>query len=200
MINNINLIKTLLKFKSEDEFYHLQVLKRKKENPELGSNSYTVKTYYIGSIEYLDSKMPEIINLCEFHNARAYINLNRRSYEQLSLQVLKKIIDQMSNQDFKSIKSAYDSVCGSFIKEKHKRWIIDLDGVDQFNVSPLMLAHIDHHCEPITKALDPSKLIAIVPTKNGCHLITSPFNAKTFSDKYPDIDIQKNNPSVLYCP
>ena len=53
MINNIEIIKTLLEFNSQDEFYHLQVLKRKKENPELGSNSYVVKTYYVGSIEYL---------------------------------------------------------------------------------------------------------------------------------------------------
>ena len=198
MINNIEIIKTLLEFNSEDEFYHLQVLKRKKENPELGSNSYVVKTYYVGSIEYLESKMPEIINLCEFHNARAYINLNRRSYEQLGLQVMKKIIDQMSNQDFKSIKNAYDSVCGSFIKESNKKWIIDLDDVAPEEVSPLMLAHIDYHCEPIATSLDEGKCLAIIPTKNGCHLITKPFNSKTFADKYPVIDIQKNNPTLLY--
>jgi hypothetical protein len=198
MINNIEIIKTLLEFNSQDEFYHLQVLKRKKENPELGSNSYVVKTYYVGSIDYLESKMPEIINLCEFHNARAYINLNRRSYEQLSLQVLKKIIDQMSNQDFKSIKNAYDSVCGSFIKEPNKKWIVDLDDVAPEEVSPLMLAHIDYHCEPIATSLEEGKCLTIIPTKNGCHLITKPFNTKTFSDKYPDIDIQKNNPTLLY--
>lgn len=37
MINNLNQIKELLNFESEDVFYHLQVLKRKKEHPELGS-------------------------------------------------------------------------------------------------------------------------------------------------------------------
>ncbi len=31
MINNLNQIKTLLKFDSEDDFYHLQIIKRKKE-------------------------------------------------------------------------------------------------------------------------------------------------------------------------
>ena len=47
MIDNFELIKSLLKFESPDDFYHLQILKRKKENPELGSNSRVVKTYYV---------------------------------------------------------------------------------------------------------------------------------------------------------
>jgi hypothetical protein len=39
MVDNFEIIKSLLQFDSEDDFYHLQILKRKKENPELGSNS-----------------------------------------------------------------------------------------------------------------------------------------------------------------
>lgn len=57
MINNILAIKSLLHFQSEDDFYHLQILKRKKEHPELGSNSYVVKTYYIRSVEYLEKEI-----------------------------------------------------------------------------------------------------------------------------------------------
>lgn len=33
---------------------------------------------------------------------------------------------------------------------------------------------------------------------SGLHLIFKPFNTKIFSDKYPEIDIQKNNPTILY--
>jgi hypothetical protein len=51
MVNNFRQITQLLKFDSEDDFYHLQILKRKKENPELGSNSYVIRTYCIRSKE-----------------------------------------------------------------------------------------------------------------------------------------------------
>jgi len=44
------------------------------------------------------------------------------------------------------------------------------------------------------------KIIANIPTKNGTHLITERFDVKTFSEKYPEIDIQKKNPTLLYLP
>ena len=31
-------------------------------------------------------------------------------------------------------------------------------------------------------------------------IITKPFNLKQFKDKYPDIDVHKNNPTILYIP
>ena len=34
MINNFNLIKPLLDFNSEDDFYFLQILQRKKDHPK----------------------------------------------------------------------------------------------------------------------------------------------------------------------
>ncbi len=74
MINNIHAIISLLKFDSSDDFYFLQIIKRKKENPDIGSNSIVVKTYYIRSQEQLENMMPEIVAICNFHNARG-INL-----------------------------------------------------------------------------------------------------------------------------
>ena len=193
-INNIEIIKPLLAFPKDDTFYHLQILKRKKENPDIGSNNTVVKTYYISSIEYLETKMDEIINLCDFHNARAYINLNRRSYEQVAFQTLKKVTDQIMNKDFRSARKAYESVCGAHSAAKNdKRWIID---VDEPEISPIMLATIDHKCEPFTEG--DTKIWARIPTKNGWHLITSPFNLKTFKEEYPEVEVHKNNPTLLY--
>ena len=53
MIDCINHIKDLLVFESADDFYFLQILQRKKENPQLGSNSRVIKNYYITSTQYL---------------------------------------------------------------------------------------------------------------------------------------------------
>lgn len=201
MIDNFEQIMGLLHFDSEDDFYHLQVLKRKKEHPNLGSNSQVIKTYYIRSKDHLDKVGPEIVALCEFHGARAYINLNPRSFEQVAFQTLKKVTDIIMNRDYTSVRNAYDSTCGAYCSGKEKRWIVDLDGVE--HVSPMMCAFIEYKCEPITEikhdcSLEDSKCITTIPTKNGLHLITKPFNLQKFSEEYPKIDVHRNNPTVLY--
>jgi hypothetical protein len=194
MINNFEKLKKHIIFTSEDDFYFLQILKRKKEHPELGSNSVTVATYYVDSIEKYEKIEDEIINLCTFHNARAYINLNKRSYENLAFQTLRKITDIIMNKDYKHVSYAYNSVCGVHHNAgENKKWVIDIDSVKQ--VSPLMMAFIDHECRPFG-----SKCLDIVQTKNGFHLITKPFDIQEFSKEYPDIQIHKNNPTVLIIP
>jgi hypothetical protein len=45
-----------------------------------------------------------------------------------------------------------------------------------------------------------SKNEACIPTKNGYHLITKRFDVMEFKKQYPDIDIQKKNPTLLYYP
>jgi len=197
MIDNLKQIKQLLVYDSEDDFYHLQIIKRKKEHPELGSNSYIIKTYYITSNEYLDLKFEEIKNLCDFHNARAYINLNRRSFEKLAFHNLKKVTDCIMNKDFKSIRKSYESVCGSYMNESNKKWIIDVDTKD-FN-QVLWFAEKTRNQE--TKE---SNVITFIETKNGWHIITKPFNTDLYGrliiSNLLGVDIHKNNPTILYIP
>jgi len=45
-----------------------------------------------------------------------------------------------------------------------------------------------------------NKLIDIIPSKNGYHVITSPFDVSEFSKSFPNIDIHKDNPTNLYIP
>lgn len=44
------------------------------------------------------------------------------------------------------------------------------------------------------------KIEAIIPTKNGYHLITKRFDVMEFNKKYPNLDIQKKNPTLLFLP
>jgi len=195
MINNFEQIKQFINAKSEDDFWHCQICKRKKEHPELGSKSYIVKTYYIRSIEHLEKCMPEIIALCTFHNARGYINLNRRSFEKCAYQMLKKVTDQILNKDFKSVKSAYDSVAGQFSNEPDTKWIIDIDIKDDLFVN--RVCNDINNCEPNRRQ---NKIYTILPTKNGVHIISKPFNMQEFSEINHTIDIHKNNPTILFIP
>jgi hypothetical protein len=193
-INNFELITPLLNFE-DGNFYHLQIIKRKKEHKELGSNSYIVKTYYIQSLEYLSGKMPEIITLCDFHNARACINLNRRNFEKLAYHLMRKVCDQIMNKDFKSTRKAYESICGAYSDEDCKKWIIDIDEQDLKKVQ--MISNDIKNIEPNKRE---NKTLAILPTKHGYHLITTVFRLDHFKELHPTIDVHKDNPTILYCP
>jgi len=196
-INNIKLIKPLLIWDDPNDFYFIHILKRKRENDDCTNNSKIIRYYYINSAEHLLDKFEEMKMLSKFHRARVYINLNRRNFEQLGLQMLKKVTDCLINKAYRDISNAYDSVCGSFHIEKEKKWVIDLD--DEHNNSDYKRIIINLVIEI------GGKIYSEIPTLNGIHLITSPFNTQVFNNNtfwqnsnlnYPDI--HKNNPTLLY--
>lgn len=192
MIDNFEQIKGYLDFKSSDEFYYVQIIKRRKENPELKTNNYLIKSYTITSVDYLESKKEEIVTLCKLHNARAYINLNKRSFERCAYHSLKKLTDVILSKSYISSKKVFDSVASSYSNDPDKKWLIDID--DDLSPSPLMMAHIEHHCKPNNT----DKILGVIKTLNGCHLITKPFNVSQFKGKYPDVEIKKNSPTLLF--
>lgn len=201
MRDNFQLIMKLLQFRSEDDFYHLQIIKRKKDHPEIGSNSIVVKTYYIKSVEHLDQVGPEIVALCDFHGARASINLNRRSFEKMAFHTLKKITDQIMNKDFKSVRKAYESACGAYANESQKKWIIDIDNIsiDGFNHTSGMI-HLRRRIIALQEETGNPTYMQFVPTKSGVHIISAPFNLQKFKEEFPQIDVHKDNPTILYTP
>lgn len=199
MINNFQQISKLLQFRSDDDFYHLQIIKRKKDHPEIGSNSLVIKTYYIKSEDHLAKVEPEIIAICDFHGARACINLNRRSFEKMAFHTLKKVTDQIMNKDFKSVRKAYESVCGAYANESNKKWIIDIDNIsiDGFNHQVSM---IQLRSRIIELQIEAGHLQSMnfIRTKSGIHIISAPFNLQKFREEFPDIDVHKDNPTILY--
>jgi hypothetical protein len=194
MIDVFEQIKELLVFDSSDDFYYLQILQRKKDNPGIGSNSRAIKNYYIGSIEYLERRYDEIKALCNQFNARAMLRLNKRSYSKVAFKTMQNIANSMANGEYSFIKKSYDRACGNGHSDKTKKWIIDIDGeVNDERLSDMI--HFIEGCRP-----DGNKLVAKLPTKNGIHLITTPFDLQDFKNKYPEIDIHKDNPINLYVP
>lgn len=190
MVNNFDQIKSLLKFENEHEFYFVQILQRKKEHPELGKNNRLIKAYYVYSIEKLDKYTEEIIGLCEKFNARAYIHLNRRNSKQIAFEMMELLATNLKLNQFDYLDKIYNSVCGHHHSDKDKTWIIDIDEKG-FDVSKLAIQLYD--IEPIGK-----KIVIEIPTKNGIHVISKPFNKQKFKEIYPEIDIHTNNPTILY--
>jgi hypothetical protein len=206
MLDNFDIIKPLLTFENENDFYFLQILQRKKDHPEgtvVGSNnsSRLIKSYNIFSISQLDKYKKEIIMLCELFEARAGINLNKRNSKVLALKMISDIATYLECNHTNSIGSLWNEVCGKHQHSADRRWIIDIDREDsesdnEFDSHISNISGFICNCQPIGN----DKIITNIPSKSGVHLITKPFNTREFKDQYPEIDIHKNNPTNLYIP
>jgi hypothetical protein len=205
MQDNFNLVTNLLDFENEKSFYFIQILKRRKENPDMKQNVRVINNYYIYSKEDLEKMKPRIVEDCEKHNARAYINLNRLDTEKIALYSLKITTDYIIQGDFKAVKNAYSTACGSHHSEKNKRWVVDIDE---------NALHLKYDIRRIIAELHEEikgnnyKILEEVPTRSGIHIITNPFNMQKFREimlakgkidyNYVGIDVHKNSPTILY--
>ena len=195
MIDNLELIKPLLNFEDEGDFYMLYIFKRKKDQPEGERDNHqsvrTIRSYCIKSVEQLEKRYDEIKMMCEMFKARAYIHVQKQNHRDVSLNMMVELAQRIQNGQHQQ-QNLFDSVVGQ-LKTLEKRWIIDVDDLKE--ASPMMMAYIDHKCKPYG-----SKIEAIIPTKNGHHLITKKFDVMEFKKQYPEIDIQKKNPTLLFLP
>ena len=195
MINNLELIKPLLNFDNEGDFYMLYIFKRKKDQTTDKSNHQsvrTIKTYCVDSIEYLEKRYDEIIQLCEMFKARAYIHIQKQNHKDVALEMIPQIVKRIQSGQINQ-KHVFDSVVGQ-LKTYEKRWIVDIDTKD--NKELLEVQQWIDHCRPHGE----DKIVMMIPTKNGVHLITKRFDVIEFKKRYPQIDIQKKNPTLLYYP
>ena len=195
MINNIELIKPLLNFTNDGDFYMLYIFKRKKDQPENEKDNHqsvrTIKTYCVDSIEYLEKRYDEVIQLCEMFKARAYIHIVKQNHKDVAMNMITEIVTRIQSGQINQ-KNVFDSVVGQ-IKTQEKRWIIDVDDKDTKEL--VRITEVINITRP-----EGDKLEAVIPTKNGYHLITKRFDVQMFRNVYPHIDIQKKNPTLLYYP
>jgi uncharacterized protein YsxB (DUF464 family) len=195
MINNIELIKPLLNFEDEGDFYMLYVFKRKKDQPEGERDNHqsvrTIRSYCIKSVEQLEKRYDEIIQLCEMFRARAYIHVQKQSHEDVSLNMMVALAQRIQDGNHEQ-QNLFDSVVGQ-LKTLEKRWIVDIDVRDRGFVGEVW--EFINSIRP-----EGQKIEVAIPTKSGYHLITKRFDVMEFKKKYPELDIQKKNPTLLYYP
>lgn len=213
-MNNFDLIRTYLKFENEGDFYFLQIIKRRKDNPDLSKSEKLIDNFYIYSLEEYDNLKDKIIILCHLHNARAYFRLNRRNAEVIGLQTLKRVTDLIINKNHRAIANIYPSVCGEFHQDPEKKWILDLDGTfaeDKIRFYATLERLKDH---PFMSKRALPKIYGEIPTKNGCHIIISPCDAHILDQELQKVsyeisesrgfpqkdtwDLHKDSPTLLY--
>lgn len=199
MLDNLEQIKSLLNYEKPGDFYMLYVLKRKKDQPEGERDNHqsvrTIKTYCIESIEHLEKRYDEIKQLCEMFKARAYIHVQKQNHHDVSLNMMVQLAQRIQDGNLKQ-QGLFDSVVGQ-IKTQEKRWIVDIDTKDEEAVN--RIARVVDLMKP-----EGPKIEAVIPTKNGYHLITKRFDVLSFNkilNLQGDVpDIQKKNPTLLYLP
>ena len=195
MIDNLEQIKQLLNFENDGDFYMLYVLKRKKDQPEGERDNHqsvrTIKTYCVDSIEYLDKRYDEIKQLCEMFKARAYIHVQKQNHKDVSLEMMMSLAERIRNGQHIQ-KGLFDSVVGQ-IKTYEKRWVCDIDNKDDKYLLNVM--SVINRCKP-----EGNKIYKTIPTKDGYHLITDRFDVIEFMKEFPEISVQKKNPTLLFLP
>ena len=90
------------------------------------------------------------------------------------------------------MKASHQSCCSECMP-KDRTYLIDVDTKDIAVMN--IISNCLDQCEPIGI----NKVVDVIPSKSGFHIITIPFNVEKFRSLYKeDIDIHKNSPTILY--
>jgi len=199
MLNNIELIKPFIDFnEKDDKFLFCQIIRRPKDIKDKSnhiSSHRVLRTYFIRSQKNLEEIMPEIILLCEFYQARAYINLTVRSFKKLQTELLMRLSTNINNNCVCNTLKLLNSIASTIKAEKgNAKWVIDIDTTDKKTIEDVkgwILKYYEGN----------DYLYGTIPTLHGVHLITKPFNTQKFNSSFKDIEVKKNaGGTVLYIP
>lgn len=187
VIDNFDKIKTILKWDTSDDFYHVMIMQRPKET----GVQRIIKQFIIKEGD-LDSLKDRIIEYCRQYNARAYINPNRKSFHNTTLKTIQELTTCILNNNYNSVQDKFFSACGQIGSNYQKIWVIDIDSKDRN-----LITEVRDFVNGLMPNPGEDKILMEIETKNGIHLLSSPFNIASFNDKYK-IDVHKNNFTLLY--
>lgn len=200
-VDNWVQIAKLLKFEETTDFYMLQIIKRRKENPELQGNCKALRTIYITSVDQFMDLEATLKAQAMQENARIYINLNVKSMKKAMGATLAEMAKRFTADDYHKPYRIFDACAGKLGAVRNPTWVIDIDWADalpsssdderQAFLATLMMKINSYH--PVE-----DKCVDIIPTVNGFHLITAPFNPQELSEEYPFLIVHKNNPTLLF--
>lgn len=179
IVDNFSKIEKLLVFNTnkKDIYYFIQVIQRKKDNPDLGKSEICRGRWYITSIKELNLFKNWIIKTCTEYNGRAYISLTPRSLEKLGKKCLLEYSKRVTIGDYNNIFSIpHKSALSDYTIQSRgvidrPRWVIDLD-YDNIEFS-------DKISSFLTKT--GVKLVSDIKTPGGFHKIIEAFNINSIS-------------------
>ncbi|HYD90815.1 MAG TPA: hypothetical protein VEA37_04925, partial [Flavobacterium sp.] len=111
-IDNFNLLEPLLEYNSADTFYYLQILQRKKDKPTKKSVK-VIDNIFLTAEKSLRYYEPRIREMCTFFSARAYLRLNRRSFNKVALLMNKRLAELLMDEKYALAKKAFSWAAGN---------------------------------------------------------------------------------------
>lgn len=192
-IDNFKTFSDRMTFESDFDRYIVHIIKRGKDDKgkSYGTNETNrlIKTFYITSKEYFERKIPVIKDMCESYGARAYILPQVRNNEECLRELLKIVVDNLSNPTIKPDHLVRSAFCGHH-GSRDKKWILDLDSDNMVEYREELgfprssttskewtpeevLDMVRGFLKKIGKNEDDAFLIE---TKSGHSIVTSPFN------------------------
>lgn len=190
-----------------DAFYTIEIIGRSKDNARIIAGNHKFKTYYIRTMEDFDKYENEIKLLCGTLNMRAYISINHKSMKQVALNTMVEYADRIAHGDFNKPYSIFDSCAAKYAEHADQLWIVDVDKEDADHYSlgaPITVDDLVKDYIKIIESCEPKKkIVTIIPTKSGKHIITHPFNIIQFGARSPrsksiDAFVKKNHLTLLY--
>ena len=212
MTDNFALIKDLIQsqwagqFDSlTDIFYTIEIIGRAKDNANIRSHKF--KTYYIKNMEDFDKYENEIKLLCDTLQMRAYISVNAKSWRKVTLNTMAEYANRIAQSNFDKPYSVFDSCAAKYVERADQLWIIDVDkeDADWYSVNgDCTIDQLTEYYADMVEDCEPKKkIVAIIPTRTGKHIICHPFNTVEFANKACRCKaieglIKKNNNTLLY--
>ena len=212
MTDNFELIKDFIQFQwggqfdsFTDTFYTIEIIGRAKDNANIRSHKF--KTYYIKNMEDFDKYENEIKLLCDTLQMRAYISVNAKSWRKVTLNTMAEYANRIAQNNFDKPYSVFDSCAAKYVERADQLWIIDVDkedadwysvnGEETVNTLTEYYVGMIEDCEP------KKKIVTVIPTRTGKHIIAHPFNTVEFANKACRCKaieglIKKNNNTLLY--
>ena len=180
----------------QGDFFFVQVMQRNKEKNNVGSSGYVIKDYHFFDKETFLSKKEEITTLCKAFNARAYFWINPRNCKEVQYEIIREALEAIELGTHKLFKCVSRALGRKRCNNYKSKWILDFDTKDWSLINKYL--DLVRECRPYTNII-----LYYVPTVNGIHVITLGFDLGQFKQKVAiakldNIDIHKDNPSVLY--
>lgn len=197
MIDNYNQLEKWMDFSDPDAYYFIQILKRRKDNPDMPRDMTVVGEYCIRSRKQYLEMEEEIKATARAHNARVYLKVARRSMKNTAYLMNERLGEYLRSGQHSFVASLFAKIAGNTDSRMEKIWVVDIDDKNR----SIMLEAANTILALYRTAGKPDRNPWLnVETVNGFHILCTPFNYKLFKERHPDIDVHKDNFTLLYAP
>lgn len=185
MKDNLKKIIPLLVFQNSS-FYEILITKN--------ANNQVIKHYMVDSLQNLMANYDEMKRIADYLDASVYIKLGSYSKEKLGYKIIETLSKKLEKQELDYSLLIEESIGN--LKSNFEHWIIDIDFKDVSDTDIIRIQKAINDCEPGGK-----NIIAEIPTPNGAHIITRPFNTNQFiphQDVFYKCKVNKDSSTILY--